>query len=100
MKFLEAEERGLHTLCYTLILTSASHKSPPVHFKLCAPPLSFVFTLEGPPLAKCDDFVYRCAGVQGGQERGGGGRIETGNRVVSVLRGEPSGAIDFPLDIQ
>lgn len=37
MKFLEAEERGLHTLCYTLISTSASHKSP-VHFKLCATP--------------------------------------------------------------
>lgn len=51
-------------------------------------------------MAKYDDFVCRCSGLQGRQERGGGRRFEAGNRVVSVLRGEPSGTGDFSLDIQ
>lgn len=61
---------------------------------------SIVVSGKATRYAKYDDFVYRYAGVQGGQKRSGGWRFETGNRVVSVLRGEPSGSIDLPLDIQ
>lgn len=96
MKFLEAEERRLaYTLLYINLDKRAINHSVLQTFALlhrCSP--------ERPPLAKYDDFVCRCAGVQGGQERSGGWRFETGDRVVSVFRGEPSGAIDFPLDIQ